>query len=128
MSHKIIFDEHIVCAFSENIIRLEERLERDYDYYLKKAFTAIDTVKEMTETFGNIAIVSGEGATYIASKKLLWEEHSTLCWKLFEEVAKKYKEIGMWGAVVRTCLGPEDPAWYLVPDKILKVNKAFLDD
>lgn len=106
--------------------RLEKRLTRDYERYKNKAFAAVETVKKLREKFPNVPIVSGEGATYIGSKELLWEEHSEILWKLLTEVAEKYREIGLWGTVVRTCLGPEDPAWNLVPDKILKVNKTFL--
>ena len=106
--------------------RLESRLQREFDRYLNKAFIAVDTVKKIRERFPDVPIVSGEGVTYIGSKELLWEEHSELYWKLLEEVSKKYREIGIWGTVVRTCSGPEDPSWNSVPEKLLKINRAFL--
>ena len=61
----------------------------------------------------------------VPPEELLWEEHSELFWTLVNEVVEKYKNEGLWGTVVRTCLGPEDPSWYSIPDKILKVNNTF---
>ena len=108
--------------------RLEEKLTADYEHYREKAFSFADTVKKVRDINPDIRIVSGEGTTYIGSKELLWEEHSEIFWKLVEEVMKKYRETGLWGTVIRTCMGPEDPAWHLIPEKILKLNRIFLED
>ena len=108
--------------------RLEKRLKDDYEYYRNKAFAFADSIKQIRKINPDIRIVSGEGTTYIESKKLLWEEHSEIYWELVEEVIKKYHEEGLWGTVLRTCLGPEDPAWRLIPDKILKINRIFLEE
>ena len=107
--------------------RLEKKLKDDYEHYQSKAFAFADSVKQIRKINPDIRIVCGEGTTYIESKKLLWEEHSELYWKLVEEVVRKYREEGLWGTVVRTCMGPEDPAWHLIPDKILKINTIFLN-
>ena len=47
--------------------------------------------------------------------------------ELVEKVVIAYRDIGMWGTVVRTCMGPEDAAWHRIPEKILRINRAFLD-
>ena len=106
--------------------RLEKNLSADYERYRTKAYAFIDTLKKIREMIGDIPVVCGEGVTYIPSKELLWEEHSEKYWELVFEIVMKYKEQGMWGTVVRTCLGPEDPSWNMIQDKILKINSAFL--
>ena len=108
--------------------RLEESLKQDYARYRDKAFSFADTVMKLREINPDIRVVSGEGTTYISSKELLWEEHSEIFWELVEEVVKKYRDAGLWGTVVRTCMGPEDPAWHLIPEKILKINRIFLQE
>ncbi len=108
--------------------RLEEKLTEDYAHYRDKAFSFINAVNKIRKIDPDIRIVSGEGTSYIGSKELLWEEHSEIFWKLVEEVAKKYRDEGVWGTVVRTCMGPEDPAWNLVPEKIARINRLFLGD
>ena len=113
---------------SELEVRLEESLKQDYARYRDKAFSFADTVMKLREINPDIRVVSGEGTTYISSKELLWEEHSEIFWELVEEVVKKYRDAGLWGTVVRTCMGPEDPAWHLIPEKILKINRIFLEE
>lgn len=108
--------------------RLEQTLIKDYEYYRDNAFAFIETVRKLRKANPNIRIVSGEGGSYIASKKLLWEEHSEIAWDLMEEVVRKYRDEGLWGTVIRTCMGPEDPAWHLMPEKILKINRMFLGE
>jgi len=39
-----------------------------------------------------------------------------------------YKKAGVWGAVIRTCCGPEDPCWTLCKDKLTELNRFFLED
>ena len=73
-------------------------------------------------------IVCGEGVSYICSKLILWEEHSESYWELIREMLETYKAAGIWGSVIRTCMGPEDPCWELNKDKILELNKFFLED
>lgn len=73
-------------------------------------------------------VVCGEGVTYICSKFILWEEKSEGYWELVKYTLSKYKEAGLWGSVIRTCMGPEDPSWDLCKDKILELNRFLLED
>jgi hypothetical protein len=70
----------------------------------------------------------GEGVSYICSKKILWEENSEEYWKFIKEGLKIFKENNVWGTVIRTCCGPEDPSWDMCADKDLELNKFFLED
>ena len=72
-----------------------------------------------------IPTVCGEGVSYIGHKELVWEEHSEIYWRLMEETILKYKEFGLWGTVIRTCCGPEDPCWNLCADKLRYLNDLF---
>ena len=72
-------------------------------------------------------IVCGEGVSYICSKNILWEENSEEYWRFVKEGLDLYKKAGVWGTVIRTCCGPEDPCWELCADKLLKLNQFFLD-
>ena len=38
----------------------------------------------------------------------------------------KYKETGLWGTLLKTCCGPEDPSWELCKDRIRELNELFL--
>ena len=105
--------------------RLEDKLREEYDFRVNKAFAAEKTVESVKKIIPDIKVVCGEGVSYVASKTLLWEEKSELCFKLVKTVLKKYSDIGMWGTVVRTCMGPEDPAWNLIPEKIKELNEVF---
>jgi len=106
---------------------LEENLQKNYTRYRDQAFEGLANIMKIHTNYADIPVVCGEGVTYIGSKELLWEEHSETYWNLLEEVIRKYREAGLWGTVVRTCCGPEDPAWNLVPDKLLRINRAFLE-
>ena len=72
-------------------------------------------------------LVCGEGVSYICSKKILWEENSEEYWRFVKEGLDLYKKAGVWGTVIRTCCGPEDPCWELCADKLLELNRFFLD-
>ena len=48
--------------------------------------------------------------------------------ELVGEMLKTYREMGLWGSVVRTCCGPEDPCWTLCPERLLKMNRIFLGE
>ena len=76
--------------------------------------------------FPRIPVVSGEGVTYCSSQKLLWEEKSEEYWDMVKYAMMRYKEIGLWGTLIKTCLGPEDPSWELCKDKIKELNEMFL--
>lgn len=75
-----------------------------------------------------IPTVSGEGVSYICSKNILWEEKSDTYWSVIREMLQTYKSLGVWGSVIRTCMGPEDPCWDMCKDKIKELNSFFLSD
>ena len=105
--------------------RLENKLLGEYDFRINKAFAVQKTVESIKKINPDIKVVCGEGVSYVASKTLLWEERSELCFKLVKTVLQKYRDVGMWGTVVRTCMGPEDPSWNLIPERIKELNRAF---
>ena len=76
--------------------------------------------------FPGVPIVCGEGVTYCGAKALLWEERSEPYWALVEHMIRRYRECGLWGTVIRTCCGPEDPVWRMCPDKLRRLNRLFL--
>ena len=119
------YDNLDIKTFPVLETQLENDLKQNYSHYLEKAIDGLSNIEEIHKSYPNIPIVSGEGVSYIGSKELLWEEHSERYWELVEEVVQKYRDAGLWGTVVRTCCGPEDPSWDLVPEKLLRVNKAF---
>ena len=107
---------------------LEEQLKKDFDRYCAQCDEVLDLLPAMTAKAPDVPIVCGEGVTYIASKALLWEENSDLYWRLIERTLIAYRERGIRGTVIRTCMGPEDPAWTLCPDRILHYCNLFLAD
>ncbi|MBQ4259934.1 MAG: hypothetical protein IJB84_06730, partial [Lachnospiraceae bacterium] len=48
-------------------------------------------------------------------------------WDLMMHMARTFREFGMWGTILRTCCGPEDPIWNMCPDKIREFNNLFLN-
>ena len=104
---------------------IEDRFARDYDKYrnemIKKLNRAIENAK-------GVPIIFAEGVSYVASKKLLWEEKSNSYWKLIDEMMDAYKNAGLWGTIIRCNCGMEDPSWNVCPEKLIKANKRFLED
>lgn len=82
----------------------------------------------LDEALPQVPIVSGEGVTYSGGYDLVWEEHSDAYWMLVKEMLETYREMGLWGSVVRTCCGPEDPCWTVCPEKLLEMNRTFLGE
>ena len=79
-------------------------------------------------TLSGLPIVSGEGFTYCGSYVMNFEEYSDTAWEIVAEMMKLYSELGLWGTVVRTCCGPEDPVWSTHPHKLLEMNRLFLEN
>lgn len=84
--------------------------------------------KLLDENYPNVPVVMGEGVSYSGGTALIWEEYSDEYWMLIKEMFQTYREIGLWGSVVRTCCGPEDPCWTLCPEKLLEMNRTFLGE
>lgn len=106
---------------------LEKEITENYADYLKILEDSIGKVKSRMKEYPDIPFICGESVSYVWYKKLLWEEKSETYWDLVEEMVRKYKEIGIWGTVLRTCCGPEDPSWVMCADKIKRINEMFLD-
>lgn len=105
---------------------LEKTLQENYFTYLEEINKKLDKVSKFREAFPDIPIVCGEGVSYIGSKHLLWEEKSETYWHLVEQAILKYKKFGLWGTVIRTCCGPEDPCWTMCPNRLRQINELFL--
>ena len=73
-------------------------------------------------------IVMTEGATFIYSPYLLFEEHSRTFWDIIARQMQYLKDLGFWGAICRTNNGPEDPSWYTNAEDYRRVNAIFLSD
>jgi hypothetical protein len=106
---------------------LQENLERNVGNFKKKAEdNAAQAVRLRDRCLAGVPLVLGEGASYCADTRLRWEERSDAYWEVLEHAARVYRESGLWGAVARTNSGPEDPAWYEYPNRLRRVNEAFL--
>ena len=73
-------------------------------------------------------LVMGEGVTFCASPSFHWEERTPEYWEHLVWTSRLCRRSGLWGKVVRTCCGPEDPCWYETPEQLLRVNNAFLNE
>ncbi|MBO5286115.1 MAG: hypothetical protein J6B16_04375 [Clostridia bacterium] len=116
---------------SEKIPFVEEKmisyLKKHIEDFKGKVNRSVADLKGILEKhFPNVPVVCGEGVTYSGGYKLLWEEKSEEYWELVKEMVILYREAGLWGTVIRTCSGPEDPSWNLCPQKLLEMNKIFL--
>lgn len=107
---------------------LEQELDDRFDLYLKKAEDNLENVKKLISDYPDVPVVCGEGVSYIGSKYILWEEKSEKYWELVEKVMDMKKKAGLWGTVVRTCCGPEDPCWNMCKEKLKYLNEKFLSD
>ncbi len=105
---------------------LENRLEEKWDEYVEALEKSCEGYQRIMDQFPGIPVLCGEGVTYCSSKRVLWEEKSDRFWAMVEKAMRRYKEIGLWGTVVKTCCGPEDPCWHLCKDRLRALNEAFL--
>ena len=126
------------CAFFENLDpatfpalekALEEALVQNQDKYF--AHLEKDTRRAMylrDKVLPGKPIVMTEGATFIYSPYLLFEEHSRTFWDIIARQMQYLKDLGFWGAICRTNNGPEDPSWYTNAEDYRRVNAIFLSD
>jgi len=105
---------------------IEDNLNRNIEPFKKTATDAVaQAVKLRDQHYPGIPLVMGEGASYCALAAMRWEERSDAYWEVVEHAARAYREHGLWGAVARTCCGPEDPSWHEFPDRLRRVNAVF---
>ena len=107
---------------------LEKRLDERRGEYLEKMNAFCAGYQKIMVAYPNAPVVCGEGISYCSSIPLLFEEHSDAFWEIVKTAMMKYKEIGLWGTVVKTCCGPEDPCWTLCKDRLKELNDLFLAD
>ena len=107
---------------------LTERFLQDLDRYRDKRDRNLALIRDyMDNVYPNALVVCGEGVSYTGTDALQFEEKCPAYWDLLRETARRYREFGLWGSVVRTCCGPEDPVWYQYPEELLSVNRAFAE-
>ncbi len=107
---------------------LNRRLSENWDRYIERLENFCSGYQRVMSLSPNALIVCGEGVTYCSAQDVVWEEGSDLFWKLVGHARQRYKDIGLWGAVIKTCCGPEDPCWTLCADKLRELNEFFLAD
>lgn len=107
---------------------LSARLEDNWDSYVQRLERFCEGYRKVLAAHPGIRLVCGEGVTYCSSPVLHWEEKSTRFWELAEMAMDKYKALDLWGTVIKTCCGPEDPSWTICKDKIRELNLRFLEN
>ena len=113
----------------EIIPQLESALEKYFSENKQRFIDKMENnLRNAVASANGRPVVCGEGVTYICSKLILWEEKSEKYWDLIKYTLSRYKEAGLWGTVIRTCMGPEDPSWDMCKDKITELNNFFLND
>jgi hypothetical protein len=106
---------------------LQENFENNSAQFKQKADDAVaQAVKLRDELWPGAPLILGEGASYCADRRLRWEERSDAYWDVVEHAARACRRHGLWGAVVRTNSGPEDPVWHEYPERLRRVNALFL--
>ena len=104
---------------------LENRLNTHWDEYVQNLENAVYWYRRIMEDHPDIPVMCGEGVTYCSSKIVRWEEKSERYWEMVQLAMDRYRAAGLWGTVVKTCCGPEDPCWDLCPDRLLALNTRF---
>lgn len=56
------------------------------------------------------------------------EKKSEKFWEILKITILKYKKIGLWGTLIKTCCGSEDPSWWMCKDKIRELNELLRTD
>ena len=105
---------------------LSKRIKENREEYINRLDNFCDGFKKIMEKFPDVPVISGEGVTYCSNKKLTWEEENEDYWEIIKIMMQKYKDMGLWGTIIKTCCGPEDPSWHLCKDKIKELNESFL--
>lgn len=122
----------LYCSLApERIPALEkvfsETFAKHSSEYLKALEDGVaNVVRVRDEVLPGAPIVMGEGGSYCPAKALLAEEHCDDVWEMFRRQAVILRQSGLWGAVVRTTSGPEDPSWTLRADDYRQINGMFV--
>jgi len=101
---------------------LEEEYPKGWDLLERIIASALDIRDRLLP---GALLVMGEGVTYCADNRLLFEEHSNRYWEILRRQAAFLGESGLWGMIVRTTSGPEDPSWTLRQSDYIECNRIF---
>ena len=106
---------------------LTEQFLLEKDQHAEKMEKNLSYAKRHMEgLYKDCLAVCGEGVSYSGSYSLVWEENCPEYWELLRHTILKNRELGLWGSVIRTCCGPEDPVWNTHPDKLRELNELFI--
>ena len=99
-----------------------------YQQILDRLEEGVQSIEQIAETtFPEALVVNGEGVSYCGIDAFSWEESCPEYWQMLEKMVLRYRKAGLWGSVVRTSCEPADPVWYSHPEKLLHINRLFLD-
>lgn len=94
--------------------------------YLKNLEDGVaEVVRVRDEVLPGVPIVMGEGGAYCPANALLAEERCDGVWEMLFKQSGILRRAGLWGTVVRTPSGPEDPSWNLRADDYVRINDEF---
>ena len=106
---------------------LTEQFLRERESHEEKLHKNLASAKHhMDGIYRDCLCVCGEGVSYSGSYALVWEEYCPEYWELLRHTMLENRRLGLWGSVIRTCCGPEDPVWNSHPDKLRELNALFL--
>lgn len=109
--------------------KMARYLREHMDDIRERFRSSVDHIKmNLKNNLPQVPVVCGEGVSYNGAYSMIWEETSPEYWQIMAEAMAAYRDMGLWGTVVRTCCGPEDPVWTLCPDKLLEMNRIFLGE
>jgi len=105
----------------------DEVFARERENYVKRLNDGVARVVALRDkVLPGAPIVFGEGVSYVAGMRFLYEEHSARYWQMLEEQSRIFRAAGISGAVPRTNSGPEEPGWQACAGKFRRVNELFL--
>ncbi len=100
----------------------------DRDQYLQRLRDALRTARQtQAQLCPQCPLVLGESCSFPGSNLLQWEEHCDDYWQLLQDAAHEIRQAGFWGAAIRTCSAPDDPAWNLRKDDFIRINRILTE-
>ena len=100
---------------------------RERETYVKNLKDGVARVVTLRDRIlPGVPIVFGEGVSYVAGMRFLYEEKSERYWRMLEEQSRIFRAAGLYGAVPRTNSGPEEPGWQTCAEKFRRVNDLFM--
>ena len=104
----------------------DEVFARERETYVKNLKDGVARVVALRDRIlPGVPIVFGEGVSYVAGMRFLYEEKSERYWRMLEEQSRIFRAAGLYGAVPRTNSGPEEPGWQTCAEKFRRVNDLF---